>query len=898
VAIAIALVGARGSNGGTSTTTTAGTTAASGSTFLIAISHGAAQGNPLTVTDNKGNTFSKVGLTYGSSGGARELWIAENGTGGASHTATVTFASGEATTIYLLEITGASSPGVDAATGRDNVTTHDLVITVPASGNFAQADELLVAIVGASDGGTVVYSDTSATWTKVSEEQDGNTFWSSAVFSRVIGAITPIVTAFSNNNPAGSFLSGPVISIKQAAAGGGVTATLNITDDSDTTIATASIASTAAFSTSDALDTLSSDGTVVTPDGVFQPGFQPGFQGVSGGGGGGVTATLSLTDAGDSVSASVGVAISSILSRTDTLDTVSSGASIGISATANLSDATDSVVGASTPAIGVSGKDIDLQTLGTDPQQVTLNTQVSGSAFVVVQSTLGGAGDPTDNKGNTLSRILAATPYTLFPSFVVEAFAKTNGVGGTSHIFSATKEPGRPDEEATMFVAEILNGLSIQDIQVTQIASGGTMTSAAVTATGPAVILQYWWGDNGDGPHTAVPNNGFTVIQDSLSVVSGGIQGAMATRTVTAGTYQTTWTATPTQGAILVSIVVQGGAGNANASVSVVGVLSQTDAADTLVGQGSVPVSGAVATLSQTDAIDTLASTVSASISGVSSFSDGVDALSGIAAVSVVSSLSQVDVQDQASSAANIDVVSTLSRTDTQDSLISGAATSVAAALTQADATDSLGAGAAISVDALLAQTDAMDTLAASGLVSIAGTISGTFSQTDSADTISASGVVLVSAGSNIQDQLDTLGSGGSIGIVGSLSSTDALDTLASGGTVTVAGAITATLVMLDGADILSAGGVVSVAAAFAQSDAIDSAIANGSIFTVGTFSQTDLSDTLIAAGVHFVPGRKLKPRPDSAVRVNVVTSKVIGVTTTQGVISNATTTAIGEPQP
>lgn len=225
MAIAVTLVGSRGNSAGTSATTGAGTTAASGSTFLVALSYGiASQGNPLSVVDNKGNTFTLISgsrFAGGSSNSAAvEWWITENGVGGAGHTATVTFSGGEATTIRLFEVTGATAPGVDAITGRASVTTDDLIIPVPATGSFAQADELIMAVVGNAVGGGITYSDSTGTFTKLDEEGDGNSWWTSAVFSRIISSTAAITTGFADNVGTGAFQYGSVVSIKQSSGGG------------------------------------------------------------------------------------------------------------------------------------------------------------------------------------------------------------------------------------------------------------------------------------------------------------------------------------------------------------------------------------------------------------------------------------------------------------------------------------------------------------------------------------------------------------------------------------------------------------------------------------------------------------------------------------------------------
>ncbi len=96
--------------------------------------------------------------------------------------------------------------------------------------------------------------------------------------------------------------------------------------------------------------------------------------------------------------------------------------------------------------------------------------------------------------------------------------------------------------------------------------SGETLTSGNVTTTGPAMLVAFWWGDGGIREMTAVPNNGFVVIESFLHLPgSSGVQAAVAVRQVdTAGTYSVTWTGQPDQGAILWLLAFQSSAGGSD----------------------------------------------------------------------------------------------------------------------------------------------------------------------------------------------------------------------------------------------------------------------------------------------------------------------------------------------
>lgn len=163
---------------------------------------------------------------------------------------------------------------------------------------------------------------------------------------------------------------------------------------------------------------------------------------------------------------------------------------------------------------------------------------------------------PTDNKNAGPYPQLGAThAYTQYATSGTALYALTGAKGGSGHIFSASTPT---DDELTLGAVEIVNGTAVHDFKWNEVAGGNPVTSLSVTTTGPAVLVAYWWGDAGvAGEKTALPNNGFTVI-DSILQSGALVQCAVATKTVSAaGTYDVTWTATPTQGAQLWLAAVQ-----------------------------------------------------------------------------------------------------------------------------------------------------------------------------------------------------------------------------------------------------------------------------------------------------------------------------------------------------
>jgi hypothetical protein len=189
-----------------------------------------------------------------------------------------------------------------------------------------------------------------------------------------------------------------------------------------------------------------------------------------------------------------------------------------------------------------------------------LNTQSSGSTLLVCI----GRGDinaftqpPTDNKGNTpyiqLGSVHGYVPQ--YPDSGTALYAFPLATGGTGHVFTASTVSR---DEVTMDVVEVKNGGVVQDYKWNEVLQGQPLTTLDVTTTGPATLVAFWWGDgNQYFGHTAIPDNGFTLI-DSLGPLGSYVQTAVATRDVSvAGTYHVTWDSGGNEGAQLWLIAVQ-----------------------------------------------------------------------------------------------------------------------------------------------------------------------------------------------------------------------------------------------------------------------------------------------------------------------------------------------------
>ena len=161
---------------------------------------------------------------------------------------------------------------------------------------------------------------------------------------------------------------------------------------------------------------------------------------------------------------------------------------------------------------------------------------------------------PTDNKSNTPYQLLGEHAYTRYPDSGTALYAFPDLAGGSGHV---VRNSTSSDDEITLAAVEVIGGTTIHQVEWNE-PLAAPLTSRSVTTTGAATLVAFWWGDAGvDNNKTAVPNNGFHVI-DSILLSGALIQCAVAVKNVAqAGTYDVTWTSTPAQGAQLWLIAIQ-----------------------------------------------------------------------------------------------------------------------------------------------------------------------------------------------------------------------------------------------------------------------------------------------------------------------------------------------------
>ena len=130
-------------------TTPAVTTQASGSTFvvfaIIPVAASFAASTPFT--DSKSNTYTQIGSEVNTGNCKTRLYYCQNGSGGSSHTFTVTTVGQTYATVYAIEVTGGATSGILDKSPAGLYDTSS-PFTSDVTGTTSQANELLLGFVG------------------------------------------------------------------------------------------------------------------------------------------------------------------------------------------------------------------------------------------------------------------------------------------------------------------------------------------------------------------------------------------------------------------------------------------------------------------------------------------------------------------------------------------------------------------------------------------------------------------------------------------------------------------------------------------------------------------------------------------------------------------------------
>jgi hypothetical protein len=202
--------------------------------------------------------------------------------------------------------------------------------------------------------------------------------------------------------------------------------------------------------------------------------------------------------------------------------------------------------------------------LGSTPAiTAPVATQPRGSSLIVFNGGYSSASaTPVDSYANHWKQLGGTVPYGngYGDRFDVKAYLALTAKGGANHTVTIAKPKDAAGEISVPFI-EIRQAGVLQDVAQNYPPASLVMTSGKVTTTGPAALVAVWWGDGGIKRMSAIPNNGFAVIDSFLRLPdNSGVQCAVAFKQVhAAGTYDVSWTGVPVQGAILWLFAFQSG---------------------------------------------------------------------------------------------------------------------------------------------------------------------------------------------------------------------------------------------------------------------------------------------------------------------------------------------------
>jgi hypothetical protein len=168
---------------------------------------------------------------------------------------------------------------------------------------------------------------------------------------------------------------------------------------------------------------------------------------------------------------------------------------------------------------------------------------------------------PTDSYANTWTQLGVPVIYRGYNGeFDVTAYLVLQANGGAAHTVSIVKN-NVPAGEITVPFIEIRDAGALQSVAVNYPPASSSLTSGTVTTTGPATLIAVWWGDATGLHHSAVPDNGFTIIENFVDLPpNSAVQCVVAAKQVAgAGTYNVDWATSPVQGAPLWLLAFQAG---------------------------------------------------------------------------------------------------------------------------------------------------------------------------------------------------------------------------------------------------------------------------------------------------------------------------------------------------
>jgi hypothetical protein len=155
-----------------------------------------------TLTDNKGNTYVRVGFVVDVSDAVAEIWYAQSITGGASHTLTVTYDAAAYVVWGAIEVSRIKGSGfLDARTvatfaraGAGSSASVSVTSGVPRSTN-----EMFVAMLALAGGGADAGIDTPSNWTAITQFNNYDSIMAGHGAYRINGNATALTATWTND---------------------------------------------------------------------------------------------------------------------------------------------------------------------------------------------------------------------------------------------------------------------------------------------------------------------------------------------------------------------------------------------------------------------------------------------------------------------------------------------------------------------------------------------------------------------------------------------------------------------------------------------------------------------------------------------------------------------------
>lgn len=186
MAIAVGQTSKGRTGSGTSQATTGVTTAASGSTFVVLAVWDTTSFTSLVDSKSNSYTLMNTELAWGIGNAKMRMYYCANGTGGASHTATLTISGTGAILVCFLEITGAATASFDTSNRQTDAASP---FDSPALSN-AQAASMYVSGLGDDSGSNPsTLACTSFTVQSGASETNGASFYVGGIATQIVASI-------------------------------------------------------------------------------------------------------------------------------------------------------------------------------------------------------------------------------------------------------------------------------------------------------------------------------------------------------------------------------------------------------------------------------------------------------------------------------------------------------------------------------------------------------------------------------------------------------------------------------------------------------------------------------------------------------------------------------------